>query len=165
MPLVAISLGSSLGPRLQHLQAAVATLQVQPGLHLLHASRVSWTPPAGGVARSAFLNAVLKAETTLPPLSLLQLCKSLEARLGRRPARRYAERVIDVDLLLYGDQIVQAPALLVPHPRLAERDFFLDLLAEVWPSAPNPFSGRPWAEGLPPRRHWPRVGSLQLSRR
>lgn len=156
---VALSLGSSLGPRLQYLQAAVAVLQAQPGLRLLRASRVSWTPPVGGVARSPFLNAVLKAETSLPPLVLLALCKSVELRLGRQPARRFAERVIDVDLLLYGQEILDAPTLLLPHPRLAERDFFLDLLAEVWPDAPNPSSGGPWPRA---ERHWPRVASLCL---
>lgn len=161
---VALSLGSSLGPRLQSLQRAVAALEVQPGLHLLKASQVSWTPPVGGVARSPFLNAVLYAETSLNPLELLDLCKMLEQRLGRQPARRFAERRIDVDVLLYGDQIVRAPRLFLPHPRLAERDFFLDLLAEVWPEAPNPYSGRPWTDGLPALRRWPRVASLRLSR-
>lgn len=151
---VALSLGSSLGNRLQYLQAAVAILSVQPELRLTRASRVSWTPPVGGVAKAPFLNAVLKAETTLSPEALLQCCKRTEEKLGRKPARRFAERCVDVDLLLYGSLRYESETLLLPHPRLQERDFFLDLLQEVWPDSGWPAS----------KRAWPRVACLRLSR-
>jgi 7,8-dihydro-6-hydroxymethylpterin-pyrophosphokinase len=84
----------------------------------------------------------------------------VERRLGRRPSRRYAERVIDVDLLLFGAEILETSDLVLPHPRLPERDFFLDLLAEVWPEALDPRNGEPWTRTHPAQRRWPRVAML-----
>jgi 2-amino-4-hydroxy-6-hydroxymethyldihydropteridine diphosphokinase len=158
---VALSLGSSLGNRLAQLQMALCTLHAQEGLFIRRSSRVAWTPAVGGVARASFLNAVLYAETSLSAEALLACCKRLETRLGRQPSRRFAERVIDIDILLYGQQRRQNDPLL-PHPRLSERDFFLDLLSEVWPEAPDP-SGRSYLALHPPQRHWPRVAMLECA--
>ncbi|HND34099.1 MAG TPA: 2-amino-4-hydroxy-6-hydroxymethyldihydropteridine diphosphokinase [Myxococcota bacterium] len=160
---VALSLGSSLGDRAVHLQRAMAVLSVLPGLRLTRASRVSWTPPVGGVARSFFLNAVVIGETDLSPHDLLAACKRLEQKLGRRPTRRFADRIIDIDLLLYGTLSLRDPSLELPHPRLKERDFFLDLLAEVWPDAPHPEGGS-WRAQYPSPPHFPRVGCLRIRR-
>lgn len=135
-------------------------LDALPGLRVERCSRVLLTPAAGGVARGVFLNAVVRASTTLPPLELLAACKALEARLGRRPTRRWADRVIDIDILLYGREVIALPTLRVPHPRLAERDFLLAALREAWPEALNPWTGLRWSDTLPARRIWPVLGPL-----
>lgn len=158
---VALSLGSSMGDRALHLQRAVAALSVLPGLKLRRASRISWTPPVGGVARSFFLNAVLVGKTSLSPIQLLECLKTLERRLGRQATRRYADRIIDIDLLLYGTRSEKEEDLEVPHPRLGERPFFQDLLAEVWPEAPHPDGGF-WKQRFPDPHHFPRVGCLRI---
>ena len=160
---VALSLGSSLGDRAVHLQRAMAVLSVMPGLRLTRASRISRTPPVGGVARSFFLNAVVIGETELSPHELLWACKRLEQKLGRQPTRRFADRIIDIDLLLYGTTSLCDPSLELPHPRLKERPFFLDLLAEVWPEAPHPDGGG-WREHYPSSPRYPRVGCLRILR-
>ncbi len=157
---VALALGASMGPRLQTLNLAVRALDARPDLAIVKCSRVIATPPVGGVAHQGFLNAVVRARTTLSPLALLDVCKALEVRLGRVPARSWADRMIDVDVLLYDNRVVTEARLRVPHPRLAERDFFLACLAEAWPEAPNPWTGLPWAATLPARRHYPVAGVL-----
>lgn len=161
---VALALGASMGDRAGALALAVRALDAAPDLVVTRCSRVFATPAAGGVARQGFLNAVIRARTTLAPLELLDRCKAVERRLGRRPARSWADRVLDVDLLLYGKRIVATERLRVPHARLAERDFFLQALAEAWPDAPNPWTGLPWAAALPPRRTYPVVGTLPAPR-
>jgi 2-amino-4-hydroxy-6-hydroxymethyldihydropteridine diphosphokinase len=156
----ALALGASLGNRERALSLAVRALDARPDLTVVRASRVYATRPIGGVARAGFLNAVVRVQTSLSPLDLLAVCKDLERRLGRRPTRSWADRVIDLDVLLYDARIVTEPGLRIPHPRLAERDFFLAALAEAWPDAPNPWTGLPWATTLPARAIWPVVGVL-----
>ena len=157
---VALGLGASLGDRLATLRLAVRALHARPDVDVLRISPVYATPPAGGVATGGFLNAVLLARTSLAPEALLDVCKGLEQRLGRRPTRRWADRVVDLDVLLYERAVVATPRLRVPHARLAERDFFLQGLAAAWPDAPNPWTGLPWAASLPPRRRFPVVAVL-----
>ena len=142
--LAVLSLGSSLGDRDQALRLATAALAAQPEICLLRRGPTLRTAAVGGVARAIFLNGLLLVATTLPPHDLLRRCKSLEARLGRQPARRFAERRIDIDILLYGDQIVDLPDLQIPHPRLHERPFFLGLLRRLCPGARDPRTGQPW---------------------
>ncbi|MDP2312476.1 MAG: 2-amino-4-hydroxy-6-hydroxymethyldihydropteridine diphosphokinase [Pseudomonadota bacterium] len=160
----ALGLGASLGDRARALRLAVYALQARPDVHVEAASRVYATSPVGGVASHGFLNAVIRVRTTLPPLALLQVCKAIEQRLGRRPTRRWADRVLDIDILLYGDQVVAEPGLRIPHPRLAERDFFLAALAEAWPDAPNPWTRLRWTDTLRARGAWPVVGTLPVVR-
>lgn len=156
----ALALGSSLGDSATSLRLVVHALDATPGLRVVHASRVYATPPAGGVARGTFLNAALRCRTTLAPLDLLAVCKGLEVKLGRRPVRRWGDRVLDVDILLYDRAVIELSGLRIPHPRLAERDFLLAALADAWPDAPNPWTGASWASALPARRAWPVVGVL-----
>jgi 2-amino-4-hydroxy-6-hydroxymethyldihydropteridine diphosphokinase len=156
----ALALGSSIGDRQRTLHLATRALDAQPGLRVVHASRIHATPPVGGVARASFLNAVLRVETELAPLALLATCKHLEVRLGRRPSRSWADRVLDIDVLLFGADVIRTPTLHVPHPRLAERDFLLEALWECWPDAPNPWTRAPWAATLRSRRAYPIVGTL-----
>lgn len=154
---VAIAFGASMGDRFRTLLLALHALDAQPELDIRRVSRVYATAPVGGVARTGFLNAVALADTTLSPRALLVLCKTLELRLGRRPTRSWADRIIDLDVLVYGDRVVVEEGLRVPHPRLVERDFFLGALAEVWPEAKNPWTGLSW---LASRRTYPIVGVL-----
>ncbi len=139
-----LSLGSSLGDRERMLGIATSALNAQPEIRILRRSPWLRTAAVGGVARAIFLNGLLLVETPLPPVDLLRRCKSLEARLGRRPARRFAERRIDIDILLYGEAIIDLPELQIPHPRLHERPFFLKLLRQMLPGVPDPRTGAAW---------------------
>ncbi len=158
----ALGLGASLGDRARALRLAAYALDARPDVEVEAASRILATPPVGGVATSGFLNVVLRIRTTLAPRALLTVCKEIETRLGRRPTCRWADRVVDLDILLYDARVVTDPLLRIPHPRLAERDFFLAGLAEAWPEAPNPWTGRPWTEALRARRVYPAVGVLPI---
>lgn len=153
----ALSLGASIGDRLRSLRLAGRVLDAQPAVRVVRSSAVHATPPVGGVARAPFLNAVLRIETTLAPTQLLALCRTVELRLGRRPTRSWADRILDIDVLLYGQSMLSAAGIRIPHPRLAERDFLLEALAEAWPEAVNPWTGLPWVATLRARRTYPVV--------
>jgi len=151
-----VGLGSSLGDRRGRIHLAVAGLAVTPGLALTGVSSLYRTAPEGR-ARRGFLNAAVRLETTLMPQALLGVCKAIEARLGRRPARRWADRVIDLDVLLMGDVLLRSPALEIPHPRLTERGFALIPAGEVAGDLIHPGLGVSLAEvrapaGPPPLR-------------
>jgi 2-amino-4-hydroxy-6-hydroxymethyldihydropteridine diphosphokinase len=160
---VALALGASLGDRAGSLQLAMRALDAHPELTIVRCSRIYATPPVGGVAHQGFLNAVVRIRTPLAPLALLDLCQALERRLGRRRARSWADRVLDIDILLYGTTVIATERLRVPHARLAERDFFLTCLAEAWPEAPNPWTGLPWAARLRASRAYPVVSVFPLA--
>jgi 2-amino-4-hydroxy-6-hydroxymethyldihydropteridine diphosphokinase len=154
---VAIALGASLGDRGRTLHLAVAALR--PLGVALDPSRIILTPPVGGVAHQGFYNAVVRMRTRLPPLDLLARLRAIELRLGRRPTRRWADRVIDLDLLLHGDTVRAEEPLILPHPRLHERRFVLQPLLEVWPDARDPRTGAAYAPLLRGAPH-PVVGVL-----
>lgn len=143
-----VALGSSLGPSRSVFRTAVSLLSADPGVSELRPSRIFATPPAGGVARRPFLNAAVRLTTSLPPEALLALCRAIERRLGRRPTRRWADRVLDLDLLLYDSWTVDSAHLTLPHPRLATRDFQLLPLLDCWPDVPGPWRGL--ASGMAP---------------
>ena len=145
---VALALGSSLGDRRGKLALAWRLLQATPGLRMLRISRLYRTPPAGGVARGWFLNAVALGRCSLTPEALLAGCQAVERRLGRRCVRRWGDRVVDIDLLWLGSAQRQDPGLRLPHPRLAQRAFVLVPLLELDPRARHPLGGRPLAELL-----------------
>ena len=136
---VYLGLGTNLGERRQNLLAAQTTLAAQ--LQILRASQVYQTPPWGYADQPAFLNQVLEGQTSLAPRDLLALLKSIETRLGRVPSFQYGPRLIDIDILFYGDQQVDDPDLVIPHPRLPERAFMLVPLAELAPDLVFPAAG------------------------
>jgi 2-amino-4-hydroxy-6-hydroxymethyldihydropteridine diphosphokinase len=117
---------------------------VQP----LRVSRIFETPPWGFADQPAFLNQVVEGQTRLSPADLLDTVKDLETRLGRVATFRYGPRVIDIDILFYGDQIIEIPGLSIPHPRLAERAFVLVPLADLAPNLRHPVTGKTVAEML-----------------
>ncbi len=137
---ILLGLGANLGDRARTLDAAVAGLG--RFLHVTAASPVYETAPMYVEDQSPFLNMVLAAETALAPEALLGALKQLERRLGRVPGTRYGPRVIDLDILFYGDHIVDLPHLQIPHPRLAERAFVLVPAADIAADRRHPVLGR-----------------------
>lgn len=145
---VLLALGSNLGDRRAHLDAAVAGLRAA-GLQVTAVSAVLETAPVGGPPQGDYLNAVVRARTVLAPADLLALAKRLEAAAGRDfGGERWGPRPLDVDLLLFGDRIVRLPELTIPHPRLHERRFVLVPAAEVAPRWLHPRLGRTVVELL-----------------
>jgi 2-amino-4-hydroxy-6-hydroxymethyldihydropteridine diphosphokinase len=126
-----LGLGSNLGDRQAHLDAAVAALA--PSVRLLRNSPIYETAPWGFTDQPAFLNQVLEAETDFEPKELLALLKATEKQLGRQDRFRNGPREIDIDILLIDDLVLNEDRLRVPHPGLHERAFILTPLAEVAP--------------------------------
>lgn len=133
-----LGLGTNLGDRLGNLGRAVEGLAAQPGVRVVRSSRVYETDPLGGPSQPEYLNAVVEVETDLTPLELLEACRRVEADLGRVRVERWGPRTIDVDVLTYGDETIDQPDLVVPHPRMHERAFVLVPLAELDTDPPLP---------------------------
>ena len=133
-----LGLGANLGDRLANLQRAVDLLAEVSGLRVARSSRVYETEPVGGPEQPEYLNAVVEVETDLAPHDLLEACLSLETRMGRVRAEPWGPRTIDVDVLTYGDETVDEPDLVIPHPRMHERGFVLVPLAELTAAPPLP---------------------------
>lgn len=131
-----LALGTNLGDRFANLRAAIAALA--PQVRVESESRIYETPPWGFLDQPAFLNMALRAETDLPPADLLAFLKQLESALGREPTFRNGPRLIDIDILFYDDMVLDTPPLVIPHPRLRERDFVLAPLADIAPDFIHP---------------------------
>jgi 2-amino-4-hydroxy-6-hydroxymethyldihydropteridine diphosphokinase len=131
-----VGLGSNLGDRQATLAAAISLLNP------LRVSEILETEPWGRADQPKYLNAVAELWTDLAPGRLLGRLLDLERQLGRVRRERWGPRTLDLDLLLYGDRVIQTRALTVPHPRLAERRFVLAGLAELCPELPVPGLGR-----------------------
>ena len=125
-----IGLGSNLGPRSRNLSAARRRLR-QKGARILRQSRVIETEPWGVADQPRFLNQVVEVDWPGTPRQLLKAAKQVEVDGGRKPTRRWGPRVIDVDILLFGDLRVERRGLVIPHPRIGERDFVRESLAEL----------------------------------
>ena len=131
-----LSLGSNLGDRALNLQNSITSLP--PKVQLLAQSSIYETEPWGYVDQPAFLNQVIKANTTLDPLALLAFLKGIEVAIGRHETFRFGPRLIDLDILLYDNLILDSPDLTIPHPRIPERAFVLVPLAEIAPDLCHP---------------------------
>ena len=140
-----IGLGSNLGDRAASLTAALERLG-RAGLRPGAASSVWETEPVGGARDPWFWNMVARVETDLAPLALLDLLLELERRAGRTRTYPNAPRTLDLDLLLVDDLVLAEPRLELPHPRMWERRFVLEPLAEIAPALRNPRNGRTVAE-------------------
>ena len=143
-----LGIGSNLGDRLAHLQAAVDALAAEPDVSIVAVSPVYETEPVGGPPQDDYLNAVVAVDTSLDARGLLDAAHRAEAAEHRVRAERWGPRTLDVDVLLVGDDRVDEPDLQVPHPRLTERAFVLVPLADVAPE----WAGRAPADQPPPRR-------------
>ena len=130
-----LALGSNLGDRAGHLHAARQAVEGLAGTRLLAASAIEETAPLGGMRQPPYLNQMLLIETALAPRALLAACQRIERQAGRVRTERWGPRTLDVDIVRYGDQVIAEPDLVVPHPGLAERDFWRRELAELEPHA------------------------------
>jgi len=137
-----IGLGGNLGDRQSFLDKAVAALQEHERLSVVQVSSYYETEPVGGPPDAPlFLNAVVQVETDLEPRELLAVLLDIERQLGRVRGERNAPRTIDLDLLLYDDLILNDPGLTIPHPRMHERGFVLEPMAEIAPDLVHPILG------------------------
>ncbi len=140
-----LGLGANLGDREVHLARAALLLAESPAVRIVRSSSIYQTAPWGYLEQPDFLNNVLEIETTLEPVALLELTQGIERLIGRQPGIRFGPRLIDIDILLYGEQSIQLeePDLQIPHPRLHLRAFVLVPLAELAPDLVLPnFSAR-----------------------
>lgn len=136
-----VGLGANLGPREVTLLRAVDLLAAAEGVDVVAVSRLRETEPVGMVDQPPFLNGAVALDTTLSARDLLALLLAVERELGRVRTERWGPRTVDLDLLVYGDEVVDQPGLRVPHPRLGERRFALEPLAELAPDLVIPGLG------------------------
>ncbi len=143
---VFVGLGSNLGDRAAMLDRAVAEIARLPGVKVLRRSKALTTPamlpPEDPTPQPDYLNAVVELQTRLEPRALLKALKALEVQLGRKQAKRWAPREIDLDLLLWNGEVIDAPDFQLPHPGLAQRRFVLAPLAELAPRLRHPTLGK-----------------------
>ena len=137
---VFLGLGTNLGDRESHLLSAIEEIQKWIGPVRAQSSFVK-TQPWGFDSTNAFLNAVVAVDTSLEPFALLDVTQAIERRLGREHksvAGVYHDRVIDIDILVYGDSFIRTPRLTIPHPLLSQRLFVLEPLSEIAPALRPP---------------------------
>lgn len=144
-----LSLGSNVGDRLAYLMEAESKLADTPKIKVLDRSKVyetePWFPdgrqtgqPAAEKGHAWYLNRILKIETSLNPMDLLGACEGIEKDMGRTHKKQMKPRTIDIDILLYGDGIVDLPELQIPHRHMADRQFVLVPLTEMEPNLKDP---------------------------
>ena len=134
-----IALGSNLGDRTANLTAAVNALRNTPHVKVIRESTLLENPAIGGPGDSPpFLNAVAEIHTALPPIQLLHGLFEIEKELGRVRRTKWEPRIIDLDLILYGNQVIQCDELTVPHPLMHQRRFVLEPLAQLCPDFIHP---------------------------
>lgn len=128
---VYISLGSNMGSKRENLAQAVELISNIPGVKLKNRSSLYETEPWGKTDQDKFLNQVIEIETSLPPRELLKELQDIEINMGRQRKEKWGPRIIDLDILLYGNEVLDDPQLTIPHPRMRERLFVLVPLAEI----------------------------------
>jgi 2-amino-4-hydroxy-6-hydroxymethyldihydropteridine diphosphokinase len=143
MTVAYIGIGSNVGERRSFCRRAVEALSGWDGVEVTSTSSLYETSPIGGPPQRSFVNMVVQITTDLEPHALLNACKAIERRLGRRPSdMRWGPRVVDLDVLTYGDEKVVEPGLEIPHPRMSERRFVLEPLLEIDGDAADPWGTR-----------------------
>ncbi len=133
-----LGLGSNLGDKHRHLQSVTDALSQDSGIQIVAESQRHETAPYGVTDQPAFLNSVLQIRTLYTPQELLERCQDLETASGRLRLRRWGERTLDVDILLYGNRVMDTETLTVPHPELYKRRFVLLPLCELAPNLVHP---------------------------
>ena len=154
-----LGLGSNVGDRADYLTRALTAIGGLEKSRIENMSSIYETEPWGKKDQADFLNQVVEVETQLDPHELLRICRKIEKKCDRRHGEMWGARTMDIDLLCYGDQIVQEATLQIPHPRLMERRFALIPLDEVAPNFSIPGSGMTVREAL---EACPDTGSVKL---
>jgi len=136
---VYLSLGSNLGDSRQHIEDAVKHLKESDGITVMKLSGYYSSAPLGMESENMFLNRCVEIATSLEPLALLDRLEEIEFVCGRTAGKgKHHDRTLDMDIILYGEMVVSFPRLKVPHPRMAERRFVLEPLAEIAPDLIHP---------------------------
>jgi 2-amino-4-hydroxy-6-hydroxymethyldihydropteridine diphosphokinase len=141
MPRAVIGLGANLGDPAAQLRAAIDAIGRLPGTRVVAVSSFYRTAPVGYAAQPDFVNAAVAVETTLEPRALLDQLRGIESAAGRVRSFKNAPRTLDLDILVYGDRVIDEPGLAIPHPHLHERAFALAPLVEIEPDAVVPGRG------------------------
>ena len=141
MTKVYAGLGSNLGNKRENIVRAIDRIDAHEGICIKEKSGLYNTTPVGGPPQSDYVNCVIGLETAIEPQILLKEFKEIEIELGRKPGVRWGPRVVDLDILLYGDRIVNDHNLKIPHERMHERAFVLEPLCEISPGIKHPVSG------------------------
>lgn len=142
-----LSLGSNLGDREENLRSAMRELD-DPGFRVRRVSAIVETAPMYLTDQPAFLNVVVEVETSLAPEDVLRRIEAVEQKLGRQRVVPNGPRTIDIDIVLFGDVVMDTAELTIPHPKMAERRFVLEPLAELAPALVHPVLGRTITELL-----------------
>ena len=139
MSRVFIGIGSNEGDRLSNISRAARAMSRLPQTRLVQMATIIETEPVGGPPQGPYLNTVVEVETGLAPHELLAALQGIERQLGRVPStQRWGPRPMDLDILLYADRLMQEGSLSIPHPRMHERRFVLEPLAQLAPDAVHP---------------------------
>ena len=140
-----IGIGTNKGQREKNISSAIKLLSNTKGIKLLKVSKMLKNPPQEGIKNGYFLNGAIKLITALTPLELLKVCKRIEKRQGRKEAKRQGKkisRVIDLDILFYGNEIINTKELTIPHPMIENRYFVLIPLMEIAEKFMHPVLGK-----------------------
>jgi 2-amino-4-hydroxy-6-hydroxymethyldihydropteridine diphosphokinase len=137
---VFLGLGSNLNDREAYLENAISQLDADENIQVLMRSSILQTKALGDMAQPMYLNMVVEIETSLSPKELLNVCLEIEADNGRVRTEKWGPRTLDIDILFYGDEVVDTLGLRIPHPELIQRSFVLEPLAEIAPDFKHPKS-------------------------
>ncbi len=158
-----IAMGSNMGDRLNYLEETISCFWLYRQLKMKKASSIYETAPLGKTDQPSFLNCVLEIDTIFTPQTLLGTMQVVENRLGRQRTEKWGPRTIDLDVLLYGDQLINTPGFIVPHPRMSERAFVMIPLIEIAPDLIHPVFKKTIKElaDVLPKENMPIVGQLK----
>ncbi len=132
MKICYLGVGSNLGDRRETIKSAVKEINALEGTKVIKSSKIIETDPVGGPARQGkYLNSALKIRTNLTPFTLLKRLKQIEKKLGRKKTVRFGPRTIDLDILFYGNKIINRKNLKIPHPKIFEREFVIKPLMQI----------------------------------
>jgi len=138
MTKVYVGLGSNLGNRRENLVNAINRIDANAGIQVKDKSGFFETTPVGGPPQPDYVNCAIELETEIEPQTLLKEFNKIERELGRKPGVRWGPRIVDLDILLYGDRIVNDHNLKIPHERMHERAFVLEPLCDISPDIKHP---------------------------